>query len=98
MEREQISERTNLGIKEALEKGVYAIGGSLPVWISKNSEGYLFYNRVKNLYIKGIIDEVEAKTYYKKIEKHKESINIINCIDSLKIYCNGCFNIKLKSN
>ncbi len=261
MEREQISERTNFGIKEALEKGVYAIGGSLPLGVSKNSEGYLFYNndigivkeifklhkyqysyeeikkninkkykkdytvykidriiknsiyrgyrefkgkkyyfikpivkdedkeikfkttkkelnirkrnikkheylferflskdfnvttakkklscgkikeykyyinkknpnlklnekviikkcknyvekekikynnisdtynnRVKNLYIKGIIDEVEAKYYYKKIDNHKESINIISCIDSLKIDCDGCFNIKLKSN
>lgn len=44
---------------------------------------YKYNKRVKDLYIKGIIDEIEAKSYYKNIEKNKEIINIVSCIDSL---------------
>ncbi len=33
-----------------------------------------------------------------KRSKKKEYINIISCIDSLKIYCNGYFKIKMKRN
>lgn len=44
MEREQISERTMFGIQEALEKGIYAIGGSLPLGIEKTEDKKLRYN------------------------------------------------------